>query len=192
MSTKSLMADKRVAEVTLNDAGKAATLTLAPPWLFEGSPGPFNLTNVEHGHKIVKGAIGCDKAARAPRSAKPAPATGEPAGAKIEGGPNPEDIATPRLSPQRRSDDTKGYVYRIIMKSTTHNHEVASWHMMAGPNTPEKMRQHARSFYPFPAMKGEDRGASYDDIQVILWTEEHEKAARDGNYAGCPWKAHVR
>jgi hypothetical protein len=51
------MAHKKVAEVTLNDAGKAATLTLAEGWAFDGSRGPFTLDNVEHGHRIVKGAI---------------------------------------------------------------------------------------------------------------------------------------
>lgn len=61
MSTKALQEHKKVAEVTLNEQGKAKTITLKAPWLFEGSRGPFDLKSVEHGHKITKAAYHEDK-----------------------------------------------------------------------------------------------------------------------------------
>ena len=71
MSTKGLMAHKKVAEVTLNEQGKAATLTLKEPWLFDGQRGPFTLKNVEHGHTITKNAYDERKGPKEPKPIAP-------------------------------------------------------------------------------------------------------------------------
>ena len=78
MSTKGLIAHKKVAEVTLNDAGKAQTLTLKEPWVFaeggaEPSRGPFTLKNVDHGHTITKCAFDPAKGPKTPKAIAPTP-----------------------------------------------------------------------------------------------------------------------
>lgn len=80
MSTKGLIAHKKVAEVTLNDQGKAQTLTLKEPWVFaeggaEPSRGPFTLKNVDHGHMITKCAYDPAKGPKKPKAIAPTPTT---------------------------------------------------------------------------------------------------------------------
>lgn len=89
MSTNSLKAHKKVASVEVNDAGKATRLTLKAPWVYDAGDGkgalrgPFDLTNVEHGHKITKAAYHEDKGppvAKAPVDPTPGPAPVAPFG----------------------------------------------------------------------------------------------------------------
>ena len=74
MSTATLKSHKKVASVETNEAGKAIRLTLRPPWVYEGSHGPFDLDSVNHGHQIVKSAYHEDKGPPPKPKAPPAPA----------------------------------------------------------------------------------------------------------------------
>lgn len=172
MSTKSLMADKRVKEVTLNDAGKAATLTLADGWSYEGSSGPFNLTNVEHGHKIVKAASGPKGvAAREPRSAQPKP--------QREGEAAPATNSPPPSLP--RGPVAPIFVYRteLVCGSV---HTITGWLKTSRPMTRKQLFQETIN----QLERHQREGLAYE-VASYPWTKSHEQRAGKELTAGSPW-----
>lgn len=191
MSTKSLMADKRVAQVTLNDAGKAATLTLIDPWTFEGSAGPFTLKNVEHGHQIVKGATG-GVVSRAPRSSAPkAPATllppkGNPTEAmKRDPGSETPSTAAP-IPPGTQREQMGIFVYRIGRVSDELNHEVYGWLKATRRWTPKMLAEHSNAQLCGSYKGGREAMHLYEDVSRI-WTKGDEREARTKQTMGSPW-----
>lgn len=183
MSTKGLMADKRVASVELNEAGKAARLTLAPGWTYEGSAGPFDLKNVDHGHQIVKAAKSDGSVASAPRARK-ATTPGAPKGAGVPPSPNPartttDPSALPPGSPRRH----EMFVYRVMMVSEVNNHERGSWFRSTQPATDEQKKRHIAALghmglrHPVDSYKPSFR----------RWTKADERKARAEQSMGCPW-----
>lgn len=182
MGTKQLQADKRVAEVALNEAGKAATLTLAPGWTYEGSSGPFTLKNVEHGHQIVRGAVNPDaKAMRAPRAPRE----------RKEGVDPTPTLPRPDAPPPRPREpiESSAIVFRTRMSSHRHNHEVVGWlrfdtdnpeRVPKGSDLLARVREQLR-----PAI----RVGSPDDYKpdAKRWTNRDQTNSRKNDEAGAPW-----
>jgi hypothetical protein len=174
-----------VAEVTLNEAGKASTLTLAPGWTFEGSSGPFTLKNVEHGHQIVRGAVNPD-AKRAPR-ATPAPRE------RKEGfDPSPRPSPSPEAT--ERPAGPRGHavlVYRTKLVSEKHNEEVTGW--LRYDTDPEKGREPFTKAQLYERvwaqLKSYIRVGKPEDYQPEFkhWTNKDQAAARKNEESGSPW-----
>lgn len=188
MSTKGLMADKRVEEVTLNDAGKAATLTLRDPWRFNGEKGPFKLDNVDHGHKIVKAATG-GTVTRSPRAA-PSPVPSGPKGNPTEAmkrDPGSETPSTAAPIPPGAIRKTEGiYVYRMKRVSEQLNHEVVGWLKTTRPWPKSWLESHTLQSLCHAFKGGREALHLYEDASR-LWTKADEKAARAAGDLGSPW-----
>lgn len=188
MSTKGLMAHKKVALVTLNAAGKADTLTLVDPWKFEGGSGPFKLTNVEHGHQIVKAATGGEHLS--PARAPSAPRTAKPAALPIDPGPRPDmtqpmtrDLASATPSIPAREDAEQMFVYHWLLRSELENHEISGWLKTGRRWTPKMLADHALELGR-PYLRA---GATDYEPVFTLWTRAMEKKARDEHTMGSPW-----
>lgn len=187
MSTKGLIADKRVAHVGLNDAGKAATLTLAAPWLYEGQRGPFTLNGVEHGHKIVKGAVSDGSTAipaaiRAPRAApteRLKEHSGDAALPFVQ--PDPINLAAgPPPAPRKGNGE---YVYRYRCYSPSKDHEVIGWIKTTREYTHQMQLEESRraSSHAFKA------GTDDYEITAYRWTHTLEKGAKASGNLGSPF-----
>jgi len=187
MSTKGLMAHKKVAELTLNASGKADTLMLLPPWLYNGERGPFKLANVEHGHQIVKGATSDGSSAPKPKAkaAKPTydPAANSPhtelgAGAK-HGNP-----------PETRHDDANPrghelFIYRWERSSPVNGHTIAGWFRSAQPKTEKSLIKNFEDTWGHNSMR--EPVDSYTDWKIWRWTKAMQRAAIRDQTMGCPW-----
>jgi hypothetical protein len=193
MSTKGLMAHKRVKEVTLNDAGKADTLTLADGWTFEGSAGPFKLINVEHGHKIVKSAIGAGCTTSGPRKVKAAspahPATpSEPLlndrGELLHGQKKSQDFTKPT---EPRGDVV--FVYRITLVPTgDRKDEAAGWLKTSEERDDKALAEWAWINLANVALNGQlPRDKKSHLVKAFRWTNKHQEAARKDGVLGSPW-----
>lgn len=188
MSTKGLIADPRVAHVELHPiTGKAFKITLAPGWTFEGGSGPFELTSVDHGHKIVKAATNPDAPGRAARAKRP---KAQPSGV-------PADPAAPYAPPEpspkelraiRKRDDIEAWVFRPIARWP--GHEVTGW-IRASQKPKGSMIKQARDILRHHILRlGGDPDTA--EIECPRWGVEEEKAARAANTAGCPWPSLFR
>lgn len=192
MSTKGLIADKRVERVDLNEAGKAAFLTLADPWRYNGEKGPFKLDNVDHGHKIVKGATG-GTSARAPRAAtapapKPVAPKGNPTEAmKRDPGSETPSTAAP-VPPGFVRGEAKIYVYRIVQKSEALNHEVVGWLKTNRPWPKDWLASHSQEQL-CQAFKGEREAYHFYEDGSFLWTKKMEEDARKAGDMGSPFRS---
>lgn len=182
MSTKSLMADRRVKEVTLNHMGKASTLELADGWTYNGESGPFHLTSVNHGHEIVKGAVNPDdKGAkrRHPSAKAPSSSPGVAAPANVPPSTTGE--------PPERIAGFKGHsIYRTLLFSPELNREWAGWIRSTYAYTPTRMEEATRH-----QLEGLARIAGADpetlEVRTVKWTKAMEKEARENETAGAPW-----
>lgn len=175
MSTKGLMAHKKVAHVGLSEAtGKASTLTLLPPWEYNGSQGPFALDNVEHGHKIVKAATN--------------PNGPEPRAAKAAQPKEPRDPSAPYAPPEPSAKEIAAivparlghqmYIYRLV--AVQGDQEKAGWIKATAP-----IRDMKKRTYDTLHLVGDWIVTSY------RWTTKDEKEARSKLTAGCPWPSEV-
>lgn len=189
MSTKGLMAHKRVAEVTLNEAGKAATLTLAPGWLYEGSRGPFTLVNVEHGHKIVKGAVSDGSVPLAVRSPpkRSLPTTDGP---EPKHSTNP-DYVSPLDRPAPRTHEA--FIYRLALvergKSPKEGRDRFAWLQMTEPLPDDKLNERAWSM--LRGYHGPELSEDTHEAQAFRWTNAHQDLARKAGEIGSPWAGKV-
>ena len=183
------MADKRVAEVTLNSAGKAATLTLAPGWTFEGSAGPFQLTNVEHGHKIVKAATNPNAPSRGQRATqkKAQPdAQPSPDGAPYRP-PEPSPAELKKIAPRR--DIPEAFIYRVKMAGP--GHDIFGWIRTTREIEEAEVANRARDLLTGALVHAKKDASKYRPSGK-RWTVEDERAARKANDAGCPWPSVFR
>lgn len=186
MSTKGLIADHRVAEVTLNEAGKAATLTLAPGWTFDNSSGPFTLASVTHGHDIVKGAINPNAPGRAKRTQSPTPQRIALDGSPLAP-PAPSPATLAAIQPRK---DIEAYIYR--MKLSSANHETTGWIRTTRAIEQSDITTRARDLLSSPhasRFKGQDGPTR---ASGKLWAVDDERAARKANDSGCPWPSVFR
>jgi hypothetical protein len=182
MSTKGLQQHKKVAEVTLNAAGKAATLTLAPGWHYEGSRGPFTLTNVEHGHQIVKAATSDGTGPAVLRAPKVAPPTPRGQGVAPDPIPDRRPADNPGEAPARMRGHEM-FVYRVLFVSEANQHEVGGW--LRFSSAPDKAAIDK-------TLKGWGHNGFRDPVDSYVgsltrWTKKDERKARDDRTAGCPW-----
>jgi hypothetical protein len=191
MSTKGLMAHKKVKEVTLNDAGKAATLTLADGWTYEGSAGPFTLTNVEHGHTIVKNAVGAGGTTSTPRAPKSATSAQRSAsepelndrGELMHGAKKPLQLDRPT---EPRGDTI--FVYRMMLvpkEGSAAKEERAGWLKTSREYSTKEQAEWAwnnlaRSHKPHVT-------AETHVARTFRWTNKHQAAARKDGVLGSPW-----
>lgn len=180
MSTKGLMADKRVESVEVNDKGKAIRLTLVEGLLWEGSRGPFDLTNVEHGHKIVKGAVGDGSGVKIARKPKSGPSN-------APSGPSLKPIAPAPLKP--KGDEL--FVYRLqIMpkgderKQVKNGLEVCGWLKITYPLKPKELEERTWSMLK-PHLK--DAKPETHECRSFRWKNKHQAEARKNQEMGSPW-----
>lgn len=185
MSTKGLIADHRVASVTLNDAGKAATLTLAPGWTFDGQSGPFTLDSVTHGHNIVKGAINPSAPGRAKRTQGPRPQPTDPS-LPFDGPPAPPAATLAKIT---KRSDIEAFIYRT--KLVDGDIEVTGWMRTGQPIERPDLNLRVQDMLNSTLVnRGGDRSTA--KASAILWTVEMERAARKANDSGCPWPSVFR
>lgn len=189
MSTKGLMADKRVAHVDLDEKGKACRLTLADPWRFEGSAGPFDLTSVDHGHKIVKAATG-GTVTRSARAAPPPRPPAEPKGNPTEAmkrdpGSETPSTAAPIPPGTRRPEETL-FVYRIKRYSEEKQHEVVGWLKATRRWKKSELESHSLQQLCHAFRGGREALHLYAD-ESRLWTKRDEEEARKNQTLGSPW-----
>lgn len=170
MSTKGLMEHKKVAEVTLNEAGKAATLTLKAPWLFDGQRGPFTLKNVDHGHKIVKGSYHEDKGPKSPAPAPDpsAPAIRSPFGARPSAPPAPVGPSFAVEAPEPLALPDRAFlVWQGLAQSDVR--DVRFWFWTANRRPIHDIEKEARRELT-RLLKGRDWGAAAD---YDIFIKEH-------------------
>lgn len=214
MSTKGLMAHKKVASVTTHGddmgklAGKAATLTLAAPWLFDGGRGPFTLKNVEHGHDIVRaayderhgpGATSTRKEGGGPKTSAPRPVT-----RGVVSDPSQSDLPIFPARPHERPAQFTGrdplYIWRWTVVSETAvkrisgqyiepepGHEISGWFMTSskeGKPTAKALRDKALAHARRSMVVGHED--SYT-ATVAQFTVEDERKAKARKEAGSPW-----
>ena len=196
MSTKGLMEHKKVAEVTVHGpdtgklAGKAATLTLKEPWLFDGQRGPFTLTNVEHGHHIVRGAYNeaHGPGATSTRTEKPPKAPGAPK----ERARAPEGLdpipALPRKPSEPRAQFTGSkpmFVYRTMAVSEDAGHEATGWFLSDRELPAADLRAYAKNQLHLALKKGYT--ADQYKFSAKRFTVKDEQAAKKDGTMGSPW-----
>lgn len=184
MGTKQLQADKRVSEITLNEAGKAATLTLADGWTYEGSSGPFTLKNVEHGHQIVRGATNPNKA-----TAKRAPPTERQ---NVTRGVNPEAAdAPPMICPAKpRGDEV--FVYRVTLEplpGSKDQREICGWLRASSTLPPADLEARTWAMLRSHLSIGGQKTAGADThvAKSWRWTNKDQAKARADGDMGSPW-----
>jgi hypothetical protein len=182
MGTKQLQADKRVAEVTLNEAGKAATLTLAPGWTFNGSSGPFTLKNVEHGHQIVRGAVNPD-AKRAPRAPRATPSPQGPQGRGAATQPSIDRPDAPPAPLKPRGDVIIVYRTKLVSDKA----EITGWLKVtdeANPKTKAELLKRVTS-----QLRSYIKVGKLEDYrpEAKRWTNRDQALARQNDGNGCPW-----
>ena len=198
MSTKGLMAHKKVSEVTLNEAGKAATLTLKEPWRYKGESGPFTLISVDHGHDIVKKARHKDDPQYDGKDWVPARKAGEPGAPKVTRGVATDGhgpsggctLLEPSLQPVGGPNRQPGAgikrmaIYHGLITDPEAGHEVSVWLKYPRP-MPDRARIEDALKAAAPMMKGP--ASSYTERKVTRWTLKDERAAKAAGHAGSPW-----
>jgi hypothetical protein len=175
------MAHKKVAHVGLSEAtGKANSLTLNPPWEYEGSQGPFALDNVEHGHRIVKGATnpnGPEPKAKTSPFSGPVPTMIRQVEGYTPPEPSAKEIAA--IVPARLGDHI--YIYRLVL--VCGNYEKTGWIKSTTPiRDLQKRTFETLDFKPI---------TNKWEVKSYRWTTKDEREARSKLTAGCPWPSEL-
>jgi hypothetical protein len=181
------MTHKKVAEVTLNAAGKAETLTLAPPWLYNGERGPFTLTSVDHGHQIVKGATSDGSAAPAPKAKAPKSVH---RGSIDPDSPSPHSFAVSTPAAPRGHEII---VYRAVLVKDDEpsagesriGHEVCGWFQL--PAVLGKKELAARTHQGLDSYLPDGSDPKDWRCESFRWTQKMQDAARKAGDSGSPW-----
>lgn len=188
MSTKGLMTHKKVEEVTLNAAGKADTLTLRAPWAYNGERGPFKLTNVEHGHTIVKGATSDGSAPTPARSApqRSVATVATPGADPGEDGPKPERVLGPLKPHAPRGDEIIVYRLHIVPKEGKGTREFAGW--LLASKVYEKDELATRTWETLGSLEACAKANRSDFIvKSFRWMNKNQAQSRKDGDMGSPW-----
>jgi hypothetical protein len=192
MGTKQLQADRRVADVQVNDAGKATHLTLAPGWSFNGSAGPFALDNVDHGHKIVRGAepdgsvaVGTRRARSASR--KPPASSGDGIPPEPSGDKPPASRATEFAAPREQHVD---YCYRLCLvpigeEIKGQGKEVVGWLKLTQKLSAKELGERTWKMLGHMLPKAT---AKTHEPKSFRWLNSHQADARKRDELGAPFK----
>jgi hypothetical protein len=189
------MADRRVASVELNEAGKAAKLVLAPGWTYQGATS-FDLKNVEHGHQIVRGAEPDGTVAvnsRRARTATRQPPS-EPGAAILAAvlPPEPSADTKPVSKPIGPRDGPMEWVYRLALDPLEgHAGEARGWLKTTVKKDAKALAQHTwgalKNSCFSSAGRGKEATPKTHVVKSFRWTNAHEADARKRGESGAPY-----